>query len=101
MGVTFEDALSDPAEGQIVIVSIVTVPLCILATILRLVATRRSRRKYGWDDLFAVLGLLGFLVYACTPLAGKSSDALRAGIKLSNEDMQTNTILVYRRGCSR
>ncbi|KAG8161584.1 hypothetical protein KVR01_008571 [Diaporthe batatas] len=70
MGLTFEDALGDPDEGRIVILSIVTVPLCIIATVLRLVATRRSRRALGWDDLFAVLGLLGFLVYACTPFVG-------------------------------
>lgn len=73
MGVTFEDALSDPAEGPIVIISIITVPLSILVTVLRLVATKRAGRKLAWDDAFAVLALLGFLVYACAPFAGKSS----------------------------
>lgn len=86
MGVTFEDALSDPAQGQILIGSIVTVPLCVLATILRLVATRRSRRNFGWDDLFAVLALLGFLVYACTPYIGKLSKLLPAQIQLPHEE---------------
>ncbi|POS75427.1 hypothetical protein DHEL01_v206183 [Diaporthe helianthi] len=82
MGLTFEDALSDPEEGRIVIVSIATVPLCILATILRLVGTRCSRRTLGWDDLFAVLGLLGFLVYACTPFVG-----VAAAGDLNDEDL--------------
>lgn len=86
MGVTLDDALSDPAQAQIVIGSIVTIPLCLLATILRLLATRRSRRNFGWDDLFAVVALLGFLVYACTPYIGKLPKVLRALVKFSHEE---------------
>ncbi|KUI57992.1 hypothetical protein VP1G_05331 [Cytospora mali] len=70
MGYTFEDIINNPSEGPIVILVLVTIPLCIVATILRLVATKRSRRKFGWDDLFAVLALLAFLVYAFTPIVG-------------------------------
>lgn len=70
-GTTLEDIMSDPAEGEIIIISIIAIPLCLLATILRLVATKRSGRNFGWDDLFAVLALVGFLGYAITPFVGE------------------------------
>ncbi len=72
MGYTFDDIISIPSQRHIIILCIVTIPLCIAATILRLVATKRAGRKFAWDDLFAVLALVGFLGYACTPLASKS-----------------------------
>lgn len=72
MGYTFHEIIDDPAEGQIVILCIITLPLCTAATILRLVATKQSGRKFGWDDLFAILALIGFLVYAIAPFVGKS-----------------------------
>lgn len=71
MPYTFEDVINDPSLGRIVVLSLVTIPLCIVTTILRLVATKRSRRKFGWDDLFAVLALIGFLVYALGPFVGE------------------------------
>lgn len=70
MGYTYEDAIADPSEAGVIILVLITVPLCIITTILRLGATKRSHRKLGWDDLFAVLALLAFLVYACTPIVG-------------------------------
>ncbi|KAF3763034.1 hypothetical protein M406DRAFT_322988 [Cryphonectria parasitica EP155] len=69
MGYSFEDVIQDPSEGKIIILVLITIPLCILATILRVVATKRGGRKLAWDDLFAVLALVGFLVYAICPLA--------------------------------
>lgn len=88
MGFTFQDVINDPVEGEIVIVAIVAIPLCIVATILRLVATKRSGRKFAWDDLFAVLALLGFLVYAVAPLGGESRDQTPC----------LNTVLAFYRG---
>lgn len=73
MGYSFDDILADPGEGRIVIISIVTVPLCILTTILRLFAPKPPGTRFRWDDLFAFLALLGFLVYACMPFVGKLS----------------------------
>ncbi|KAF7541295.1 hypothetical protein G7054_g700 [Neopestalotiopsis clavispora] len=70
MGYSFDDILADPGEGRIVIISIVTVPLCILTTILRLFAPKPPGTRFRWDDLFAFLALLGFLVYACMPFVG-------------------------------
>ena len=71
MDYTFQDIINDPSTRKIVILSLVTIPLCIVATILRFVATKRSRRKFGWDDLFAVLALAGYLVYALAPFIGE------------------------------
>ncbi|KAI8623599.1 hypothetical protein F5Y19DRAFT_458026 [Xylariaceae sp. FL1651] len=68
MGYTFADIIADPGVGPIVIISLVTIPLTLAATILRLVATKRSGRRLAWDDLFAVLALVGFLGYTVTPI---------------------------------
>ncbi|KAI1318719.1 hypothetical protein F5Y16DRAFT_116315 [Xylariaceae sp. FL0255] len=68
MGYTFADIIAEPGIGQIVILSLVTTPLTILATALRLIATKRSGRKFSWDDLFAVLALVGHLGYTVTPV---------------------------------
>ncbi|KAI0472063.1 hypothetical protein GGR56DRAFT_677909 [Xylariaceae sp. FL0804] len=68
MGYTFADIIAEPGIGPIVIISLVTIPLTIAATSLRLVATRRSRRPLSWDDLFAVLALVGHLGYTVTPV---------------------------------
>ncbi|KAI1120074.1 hypothetical protein F5Y10DRAFT_259116 [Nemania abortiva] len=69
MGYTFADIVGDPGLGPIVIISLVTIPLTLVATILRFVATRRSSRRLAWDDLFVVLALVGFLGYTLTPIA--------------------------------
>lgn len=70
MGYTFSDLLADSSTAQIVIISIITIPLCLIATGLRLLATKRSSRKFGWDDAFSIFALIGFLVYACAPFIG-------------------------------
>ncbi|KAI0405750.1 hypothetical protein F4802DRAFT_606737 [Xylaria palmicola] len=72
MEYTFADIIADPGLGKIVIISLVTIPLTLLATILRLVATRHSSRRFAWDDLFAVLSLVGFLGYTVTPIGAIS-----------------------------
>ncbi|KAI8959169.1 hypothetical protein F5Y11DRAFT_362086 [Daldinia sp. FL1419] len=69
MGYTFEDSLHNELMGTTVILSLATIPVCVLATALRLIATRRSRRKLDWDDLSAFLALASFLVYALAVLA--------------------------------
>ncbi|KAI0434882.1 hypothetical protein F5Y09DRAFT_295108 [Xylaria sp. FL1042] len=68
MGYTFADIIADPGLGKVIIISLVGIPLTLIATILRLVATKRSGRKFAWDDLFAVLALVGFLGYTVTPV---------------------------------
>ncbi|KAK8094939.1 hypothetical protein PG997_001624 [Apiospora hydei] len=69
MGYTFQDAVNDPSEGKIIILSLVTIPLCVVATTLRLFAPKRpGTHGFRWDDLFAVLALVGFLGYAISPL---------------------------------
>ncbi|KAJ8131736.1 hypothetical protein O1611_g1886 [Lasiodiplodia mahajangana] len=68
MGYTFADIIADPGLGPIAVVSIITIPLTLVATVLRLVATKRSGRRLAWDDLFAVLALVGFLGYTITPI---------------------------------
>lgn len=45
------------------IVSVVFAPVCIIATVLRFVATRRLNRKPSWDDYHALLALVFFLAY--------------------------------------
>jgi hypothetical protein len=62
------DIIAEPGIGQIVIISLVTIHLTIIATVLRLIATKRAGRKLSWEDLFAVLALVGHLGYTITPL---------------------------------
>lgn len=71
MDQSFGDIIASPGLGPVIIISIVTIPLTAIATILRLVATKRSGRKLAWDDLFAVLALVGHLGYTVTPAAGE------------------------------
>ncbi|KAI1185666.1 hypothetical protein F5B17DRAFT_406888 [Nemania serpens] len=74
MDQSFGDIIASPGLGPVIIISIVTIPLTAIATILRLVATKRSGRKLAWDDLFAVLALVGHLGYTVTPAAAIGQD---------------------------
>jgi hypothetical protein len=67
-GYSFADIIAEPGIGRIIIISLVTIPLTLIATSLRLIATKRSGRKLSWDDLFAVLALVGHLGYTVTPV---------------------------------
>lgn len=65
-------------------VCVITAPICILATILRFVATKRTSRKLGLEDWFALLALLPYLTYTvmfmwskCTASMSSSCPALR------------------------
>ncbi|TGJ81699.1 hypothetical protein E0Z10_g7075 [Xylaria hypoxylon] len=71
MEYTFADIIADPGLGKVVIISLIGIPLTLLATVLRLIATKRSGRSLAWDDLFAVLALVGFLGYTVTPVGVK------------------------------
>ncbi|TWU75375.1 hypothetical protein ED733_000825 [Metarhizium rileyi] len=44
-------------------VCLTTAPICIIATFLRFLSTRRAHRKAGWEDWFALLSLIFFLIY--------------------------------------
>ncbi|KAM7196182.1 hypothetical protein V8F33_006294 [Rhypophila sp. PSN 637] len=68
MNFSFEDAVHAP-NGMILIIAIVAIPICIFTTILRIIGTRRTGRKMGWDDYFVIGALIGFLPYAISPIA--------------------------------
>ncbi len=53
----------DPQQSAGFVICLVTIPICIAATILRFVATSRARRKIGYEDGFALAALIFFLVY--------------------------------------
>ncbi|ROW04824.1 hypothetical protein VMCG_04867 [Cytospora schulzeri] len=66
----FQTILHNVSEGPITVLVIITAPLCTAATVLRFVASRRGGRTVGWEDCFAALALIAFLVYAGLALAG-------------------------------
>ncbi|CAG9986860.1 unnamed protein product [Clonostachys byssicola] len=80
-GQSFADIIADPGIGRIVIISLVTIPLTIIATVLRLISTKRAGRKLSWEDLFAVLALVGHLGYTVTPVG-----AIPGAADLSDEE---------------
>jgi hypothetical protein len=45
------------------LLSIILTPICILALVLRFLATRRGERSLGWDDFWAFLGLVFYIPY--------------------------------------
>ena len=66
---SFDEAIRS-SSGKILILSIIAIPVCILATMLRIVGTWRADRKLSWDDGFAIAALISFMPYAISPLAG-------------------------------
>lgn len=50
-------------QGADFIVCVISLPICILATILRFASTMSSRRKFGCEDMFALLALVFYLLY--------------------------------------
>lgn len=56
-------------------VCVLTAPICILATILRFVTTKRTSRKLGLEDWFALLALLPYLTYTVMLLWSKHGQA--------------------------
>lgn len=73
----FQTILHNVSEGPIMVLLIITMPLCIAATALRFVATRRSGRRIGWEDTCDALALLAFLAYGCLSIAGQFVDYLK------------------------
>ncbi|KAI1100350.1 hypothetical protein F4804DRAFT_319288 [Jackrogersella minutella] len=53
----------DPQEAAGWILSVILAPICIIATALRFLATKRGGRKIGWEDYYALLALVFFLPY--------------------------------------
>jgi hypothetical protein len=68
---TFHDVIENNSQGSLIILIIITMPICIVATVLRFVGTRKAQRMPGWDDWFAVLALIPYLVYALITVVGK------------------------------
>ncbi|KAI5868249.1 hypothetical protein GGS23DRAFT_608860 [Durotheca rogersii] len=56
--------LGDSQQKAAFSMCVISIPICILATILRFVATRRSGRRSGFEDWFALAALLTFLPLA-------------------------------------
>jgi len=73
----FQTILHNVSEGPIMVLLIITMPLCIAATALRFIATRRSGRRIGWEDVCAALALLAFLAYGCLAIAGQYFNYLK------------------------
>lgn len=65
-------ALGDAQQKAAFAMCVITIPVCIFATIFRFVATYRSGRKAGLEDWFALAALVTFLPYAIALLYGKS-----------------------------
>lgn len=61
----------DPQQGAGFVLCVVTIPICILATILRFSGTIRASRKIQWEDWFALLALIFHLLYATMFLFSK------------------------------
>ncbi|KAI1380098.1 hypothetical protein F4677DRAFT_405848 [Hypoxylon crocopeplum] len=57
------NVLDDSEQGAGWILAVVFTPICILATVLRFVATKCGGRKIGWEDWHALLALVFFLPY--------------------------------------
>lgn len=57
------EVFRDSQQSAGFVLCVATLPSCILATVLRLVATKRANREIGVEDGFALLALLFFLVY--------------------------------------
>ncbi|KAI1452555.1 hypothetical protein F4805DRAFT_446956 [Annulohypoxylon moriforme] len=53
----------DPQEAAGWILSVILAPICIIATGLRFLATKRGGRKLGWEDWYALAALVFFLPY--------------------------------------
>ncbi|KAF2235728.1 hypothetical protein EV356DRAFT_499344 [Viridothelium virens] len=56
--------LDRPENAAGWVLSIILTPICVVATALRFVATKRSRRDPGWEDWWALLALIFFIPYA-------------------------------------
>jgi drug/metabolite transporter (DMT)-like permease len=68
------NVFQDPQETAAWVVCIIFTPICILATVLRFVATKRAGRAFGWEDWFALLGLVFFLPYIGYLIYSKPED---------------------------
>lgn len=71
------DVFQDRQQGAGWILCIIFGPICIFATLLRFVATSRAGRKHGWEDWYALLGLVFFLPYVGYMLWSKLNRRLR------------------------
>ncbi|KEY73199.1 hypothetical protein S7711_04165 [Stachybotrys chartarum IBT 7711] len=56
----------DPQQGAGFVVCVVTIPLCLVATILRFIGTIRASRNILWEDWFALIALIFHLAYTST-----------------------------------
>ncbi|KAI1392108.1 uncharacterized protein F4822DRAFT_389641 [Hypoxylon trugodes] len=76
------EVFKDSQQGAAFVICVVTTPVCILATYLRFVATKRAHRKIGIEDWFSLVALIFFVpytlifIYLLTRLNGKSLQEL-------------------------
>jgi uncharacterized membrane protein YhaH (DUF805 family) len=62
----------DPNQGANFVVAVVTLPICILVTLIRALVIIRSRRKMSLEDWFAFLALLPYLGWTIYGIIRKS-----------------------------
>ncbi|ROW15260.1 hypothetical protein VPNG_03107 [Cytospora leucostoma] len=91
----FQTILHNVSEGPITVLLIITIPLCIAATILRFVASRRAGRTVGWEDTFAALALMAFLVYSGLALAGFAITGGKATADFSLDEAVKTSKMAY------
>jgi hypothetical protein len=71
-------------QAAIVIVTLVLLPICTLAVVLRFRASRQTTRRIGLEDLFALLALVLLIVY--------SACVLRVAFMLNGRDFTALTM---------
>lgn len=59
-------------QGAFFVLLVVLAPISIVTTILRFIATRRSRRKFGLEDWAALMAFLVQIASTITSLYGES-----------------------------
>jgi hypothetical protein len=52
---------ADPVQGAYFVLIIILIPIGVLATVLRFVATQKARRRPGLEDWLALAALISFL----------------------------------------
>jgi len=60
---SFKYVVKNLEQSSLVILIIITMPLSVLAIILRFIGALRTHRKVGWEDWFAALALIAYLTY--------------------------------------
>ncbi|KAK4224646.1 hypothetical protein QBC38DRAFT_485025 [Podospora fimiseda] len=63
------EIFDDREHGEGFVVTVASIPICILAVALRFISTIRSGKSIGVENWLALVGLVTFLIYSCSFLA--------------------------------